>query len=516
MRRIAFLASISLAASNEPWKDLSKPNLGATYTNVLQGTERTIFPIEVQSNNTSAHVLYQIVNHFFQHSLSSWHHSNFTFSAHYPGIQSDYMDYATGTTKGWNGLLLSGQLAIMWEGDFTACKQISLNGVSDNVCSKANAEEHCHRHGGELFLPDQNFLDHVFKPMCQADLTNSEDNPKMVQQVDPTRPAVFSQENYWMNWEKVYAGPDQPTEGPLLFGVRTSSRFHLQDKFLKSNVYTGWDIKFSVCDDRNSNSECDASHQTSYEWLINTNATTAKIPNYIPNSQFSDVTFHEHLNSLNMQYLSDYLAKGGLRSNYCTYARCSSNSFSVVQDTSCDHNNIRPMCIMKSLFSPIRVCPKILLEEKYPNHYHCGDNVHQILVESILGRVYVDFSDGQRINLHDYGEGKDGVTDDRVKKNGMSYNYLHILRKTIGEYYVPNQNVSELTNLYAEKFPNLALYLNCMGLFGVTDTSKGNKVWYITSEDTKNLCSQTDDNGNVGFTYVEDTGENTENRTRVG
>ena len=55
-----------------------------------------------------------------------------------------------------------------------------------------------------------------------------------------------------------------------------------------------------------------------------------------------------------------------------------------IQDTGCDHNNIRPLCVIQNPISYTKVCPQKL------GISHCGDNVKKVTLAVVYGQASSD------------------------------------------------------------------------------------------------------------------------------
>ena len=98
------------------------------------------------------------------------------------------------------------------------------------IFDKAN--EYCHRHGGELFVPDMYYWKYFFNPLCDRQLTNS--NPFQT---------TFSNQDYWINIRRSLSGSEM--------NLKTSSSWQMYNQFDPNNLYTGWDASQNVVDTGN-------------------------------------------------------------------------------------------------------------------------------------------------------------------------------------------------------------------------------------------------------------------------
>jgi hypothetical protein len=471
------------------------------------------FPLKVDDTSNVAHGFFKVTDHYIKSMLGSWHKGNYKYSAHYSGLKNDYWSPPPGQSqKGWVAMVVDGRLTLTWEGDLEACKRINVDPNSSNGCTFRNANEYCHRHGGALFFPDDYYYKKVFRPLCQSpagmeQLKTSNELYANQLAYSKNTAAHYSQVNYWTDLERVEGAGNDAGK----FTVRTTSTHHLFSLFNKENLYTGWDANKKVCDATNTNANCNAAHRTIYEYVIATEQGNSNVAKFISTDDFKAAANHKRLTSgnnrganapptsakdLNMDMVAKYLSKGGLKSQACTIIECSDSDHNKLQDFACDHNNVRPLCVINNLFTPVRACPKALLAGIYPNEYHCGENVHQFLVTAIYGNpgiTQVKHTDGttETINLHDYGAGKDGVQ--KTDKSGLKHNYMAILKdvlKDIGIFTLANQ--SDLDKL----IPNLAMYLNCMGSYN--EVTAGNYQWELESDSLKAICSR-----NNEWTYTQ-------------
>ena len=87
----------------------------------------------------------------------------------------------------------------------------------------------------------------------------------------------------------------------------------------------------------------------------------------------------------NMRYISDHLSTGGWGSQECTKIYCGvGQSEPKIQDSGCDHNNIRPLCVIQNPISYTKVCPNKL------GINHCGDNVKKVSLAVVYGQASSD------------------------------------------------------------------------------------------------------------------------------
>ena len=136
---------------------------------------------------------------------------------------TEYFNQTNQEFKGWIALASGTGLTIQWEGDLEACTVIKdTSSHSNQECTFDNANEYCHRHGGELFVPDMYYWKYFFNPLCDFQEATSS-NPFQ---------ATFSNQDYWINARRIIFGNK--------INIKTSSSWHLFNQLNSNNVYTGW------------------------------------------------------------------------------------------------------------------------------------------------------------------------------------------------------------------------------------------------------------------------------------
>ena len=147
----------------------------------------------------------------------------------------------------------------------------------------------------------------------------------------------------------------------------------------------------------------------------------------------------------NMRYISDHLSTGGWRSQECTKIYCGvGQSEPKIQDSGCDHNNIRPLCVIQNPISYTKVCPSKL------EISHCGDNVKKVSIAVVYGQASSD----THFWNNPFGN---------ANYNG---NIIDAFSKVVAELKKDqenNVNVDETTNDFYQNYVPPSQYINCMG-----------------------------------------------------
>ena len=301
-----------------------------------EGTE-VIIPVNVhdidyRNNNDNTTTRYQSTDAQFFHLINNYvqkfqnvhekatyvnnglNPEGFKYEAHYVGRDTEYFTGQTdANTKGWNIIVTNGGMHISWEGDPLACAALDDR---DSVCTADKAREYCHRHGGELFFPDEYYFNFFFKPMC------SKDDNNVRRHANRWFGATYSNANYWLNLRRVEEpqssrrariasigqhGGDHENhhhdrkkrshmsaeeierkreaiiQAGTKLGVQTTSSFHFFDRFSKNNRYTGWADDFSLDD------------STVYEYVL---GTLDDANNWFILSQFKEPINHQRLGTV--------------------------------------------------------------------------------------------------------------------------------------------------------------------------------------------------------------------------
>ena len=470
--------------------------------------------------------LYWILSKYTQ-ELSSMHDTAgeipWSFDAHYRGRDTSYFKHTSDEAlRGGNLILSSTGVDYFWEGDELACQAITITGAgasddqASNKCTFFEAREYCHRHGGELLLPDEYFWEYFIKPMCATSHAQGKD-------ANILKTGLTSGVKYWLNIQKVYSD-DKHEVG----NIRTTATVHLHNLFGEDNTYTGINHALNLVGLSPLGQTQDPTIKTNnyYEYLINRDSTNHYVREDVASSDFKLLSKHQMIGvwdansrlkdgqgnkrsqheyaveinrlrnngallDLNMAYLSRQLKDGGVVSQPCTAFTCNDSNNKDLQDFACEHNNIRPLCMTKEFLRPHSDCP-VNLDIK-----HCGDNVQEVLMESVWNLVH----ESKKLAAWGLPEGATGAaaaattTIDGVTYT-MNINYVEIvnalINKRVKKYLADTQQVSTdaavLTWLAGENKKKLQLYTNCMGTFD--DTKGDDGMWVITDADAVAICEQ--------------------------
>lgn len=329
-----------------------------------------IYPIAVNDRTSAleADRFFKAVNYYVSQYKSLHNVPSYIYQATYSGAPTSYWTPPdTDTKKGWNVIISTDGIQITWEGSMSTCVAIdNSNAVSNVGCTFENANEYCHRHGGELFLPDEYYWDHFFRPMC-SDLAGPNSGANKYN-------AKYSNVNYWINMRRT----QQPQNfGRDLFNMQTSASIHFFNRLTatgKFPIYTGWNATNQVVnepehfatryinmfDQELSTEEIKNAEHHDLLAQIQTDPNTGQkvAVSRLGQSMTDHVSSMDGTSDLNMAYISRHLAAQGLVSQQCMILECNSDSpIPKVQDYACDHNNVRPLCVMKDIFQFEKSCP---------------------------------------------------------------------------------------------------------------------------------------------------------------
>ena len=538
----AATAGLVNPADNRAWNNdlrLSDFDYG-----MADGSE-IILPVNVHDpTDTISGDMFNLMDDYISF-LKSHHTNDFTYGAHhvgraFPGY--DYSPLSTDDKKGWNIIVSGGRLHVTWEGDFKACIRLAnhidikdINGDSNKVCSFDAANEYCHRHGGQLFIPDEFYWNFAFNPMCNS-VTDGAKNSFGANRFQ----ATYSQVNYWLNLQAVEESSGQ-------FQVKTTSDFHMFHQLDTANVWSG------MLANGFHPSVSSANPHVSQNLLTDITAT-------YPTNQFKDVARHALLGTqsfddqdmvnhaeqmkdkllnnngepfLNMHYISEQLEKGGLVSQTCLIIDCQAGLLRPkIQDTACDHNNVRPLCIIENIFDHFQTCPADLHQSSNGNESvqgpkiaHCGDNVKPFLVQNIFNYVgFYESVNGVQAErfFHAWNSGSGGAAS--------VHNPIYILRRLYrravqeidsavtdaqmqDDFFSGNFQISAL-NADLPSTPVITFYTNC---FGTYDASEGKWLLDIPTHADVNARTQKTICEFYGFRYDNPVAnaDNTLNRYHV-
>ena len=508
------------------------------HRNLIANGNEKIFPISVNDassdnpvtkNSLAAQFYYLIDSYVGQ--MSNVYGANFKYEAHYAGAPTEYSLPASGaSTKEWNLITGNSAAHITWEGDYDACRDISKydhngnflpNGNPNNVCTFNNAVEYCHRHGGELFLPDEFYLDFIFIPLCREEKTYANDIPGLRADAIST----YSHQNYWLNMKRI--------ENPLAannYNYITSAAFHFFSRFNSNNVYKGWDVNNQPKDDAVQTSDV----IDNYEYLLFRSPANSQQAIYVPvpfdqpqwhdylsaldnNNQparrtFTDMTQHaaamnnNNNDDLNMAYIVDHMLADGGVSNNCRNILCQDTVADItdiqIQDVPCEsQGQVRPICIIQDAFNQQVVCPNEILNT-VTDKGHCGDNVQKFLVSTMFGRLNpLNNQNGLPVRIHgwnsdhdDFNQGE-GLSNEQSNARGtnMDYNHIKLLRSLVQG--LGDQNLAQSINI-----PALDMYVNCMGTWTESNTNPGKFAFIQQDATIRAVCSHPDH----GFVYRQD------------
>ena len=480
-----------------------------------------IVPLNVHKSSASgAHrAFYDMIDNYVSF-LRSWHVPTWSYGAHHKGKAFPGYDYTvknSADTKGWNIILTSGRLHATWEGDEKACIHLArhipvrdVEGESNVVCSFDAANEYCHRHGGQIFIPDEFYWNFIHNPMCKR--TGQDGNRAHANRFG----ATYSHAEYWVNLQK-YAVPNSNSQ----YQVRTTNNFHFfrqldtsnrwtgigadgmrgtspNHLFAYQNLLTGVNQSFPSDDFKN-----DALHQ-----LLGTVSYSSTDMQAHANDYIADLSNGKHLN---MHYISEQLDVNGLVSAECMMMECRDNQDRPkVQDKPCDLNNVRPLCIISDIFENFQACPEDLKDEDGNRIRHCGENVRPFLVQNVYN--YPGFFEAStraganeneekiatEVHFHTWNSGAGGPNHPANPARVLRDLYLDVFNQDIQENvgaqiasmgnienwtidgnsfsedkffsneYINSQAVSNNVNLALSSFGNqplVALYTNCFGVF---------------------------------------------------
>ena len=478
--------------------------------------------------------LFWILSKYTQ-ELSSVHSDDlpWTFDAHYRGRDTSYFKHTKDEPlRGGNLILSSSGVDYFWEGDEFACQAITIKGTAgdntfsdakaSNKCTFFEAREYCHRHGGELLLPDEYFWEYFIKPMCATSHEKGKD-------ANILKTGLTSGVKYWLNIQKVYS--DHPDN--KIGNIRTTATVHLHNLFGEKNTYTGINkslnlVGLSKLNEPQDNYSADVlKFRNYYEYLINRDSSNHYVREDLASTAFELLANHEmigvwdsdsrlkdpsgtkrsqheyameinrlrnnnQLLDLNMSYLSRQLKANGAVSQACSTFTCNDSNNKDLQDFPCDLNNIRPLCMTKEFLRPHSDCPVNL------DITHCGDNVQEVLMESVWNLVH----ESKKLAAWGLPNGATGAlaaaktTIDGVEYT-MNINYVEVvnalINKRVKKYLVDN-NEPDTTDaavdawLEGENKKKLQLYINCMGTFDATKGTDG--MWVIDDKDAVAICEQ--------------------------
>ena len=489
--------------------------------------------------------LFNLIDNYIR-GLGSLQDADFTYGAHhvgraFPGY--NYTPLSTADQKGWNIIVSGGRLIITFEGDFDACIKLArevniddVEGDSNKLCSFNAANEYCHRHGGQLYIPDEFYWNFMFNPMCNTD---EEQNRKHANPFG----AKYSQAEFWLNLQAV----NTPVNGDDIWDIRTTSNFHM---FHELNLINKW---AGVTQAGQISQSINQSKRNTYEDLLTQSVdSTGDFKNTAFHDLLGDISFDKedmgahvdqlnlYLNTkrnvnglndqrpfLNMHYISEQLQGGGLESQTCLIIDCQGGlERPKIQDSACDHNNVRPLCLINNLFEHFSACPQELKQNLNGNDElegaaisHCGDNVRPVIVQNVFNyKGFYEIADDrtqQERFFHAWNTGTGGAAS--------KHNPIHVLRnlyrsavidiaqqnipagillpEDMGDYFfsgdfesVEGTILGQLDdNNQLPQTPIVELYTNCYGSFNADDDK-----WYLdilksTDSDPrsrKTICSE--------------------------
>ena len=435
------------------------------------------------------------------------------FSAHYIGQKTNYFNKSDGEKaelKGGNLLISTGNVHYFWEGDPEACANIEINGydIDDpnykrGICTFEKAREYCHRHGGELILPDQYFWKYIFHPMCNGATGNVHQFAHANVFGD-----TLTNTNFWINLQKI----------PIIelgdWRIDTTAKIHffsLLDH--KNNQYVGTNFDNQLLYyNQTMQTLIDSIDDPDYSDVmrnrfgndLDDDGNPLDRSRKIDDSELSQTEYARLISNMvdhavennspfdtNMQFMTKKLRANGFGQR-CMSLQCQVLAEENIEiqepalnDETCDNNNNLPLCITEPLIHQSRVCPgQIMQSNEDPQ---CGDNVYQLLVGSLWGAL------DRESEIYVWGKpyGKS------MKKPMASYNdemFETNAILTIREILMTKFNGWKANNSFdgsLEEFlsshekSNVLLYTNCMGEF-----DRQLNKWSLADENTRNYCSR--------------------------
>lgn len=465
--------------------------------------EEVIIPINVHDpTDKIATTFFNTTNHYIRQDFSSWHDGAYgasfgaiagpyVYEAHYRGRETEYYNsvqsanFKPQAKAGWNAIASDTGLQITWEGDLEACTNIEPTAQHSNQeCTFDKANEYCHRHAGELFIPGEYYWHFFFNPMC------SEIGSASVKSGANVLGATYSNSDYWVNLRREVVGSE--------LNVETSSKFHFFDQLNKlDNVYTGWDSNQSPVE----TGEFSNVHQ---QIIKSPNHLNNKTHEFFTLAEFKDLSNHQKIcgdcnynyntsdqkayaqaytntlnggsKHLNMKYISQHIDTGGYASKPCAKMYCGPDQTEPkVQDAMCDHNNIRPMCIIRNPLGYKAYCPKELGIDQ------CGEKVIPVIVASVYG--------SQATPKHEWGNSNGG---------DVEHNFINSFKAVADQMKAKLTAQGDNDNAFMS-YQSPTMYLNCLG--NCTDQTDGSVVCDASSlsSNQRQLC------GTHGVDYAEQT-----------
>ena len=457
--------------SEPPWRFDLRSDSDSTPSFIANGNE-IIFSLNVQNAGSDAEKFFLSADKHIG-LLKNVHEVNFVYEAtHANRDTSYYKPVSTSTKKGWNIIVGADGFKIIWEGDIYTCEHINLAGTKSNVgCSFENALEYCHRHGGEMFLPDEYYFNFFFAPMCGV----GDENSRKANTANKFG-AIHSQADYWLN---IFRGekedPADPTGQPL-YNLYSTAAVNFFDKLLtfsKSHTapaYQDWTPYYSGWGADNKTVEnSDNPFRNRYNFFFENDLKAGEMKDvnnhkFLTNGEDRNRTdMISHVNSmkantatdLNLKYISNQLINGGFTSKSCMAITCSDESSDpVVYDADCHANNVRPMCIIKDIIQNEMLCPIIVGLNPDANSGnpvsidHCGENVPKLLLSKVFGRS----------SLFDEITGEDQIHDWNLpdaEGKPTANNLIKNLKLAIEEMYVEKNIPLSERNLHDDNFLKL-------------------------------------------------------------
>lgn len=490
-----------------PWnvdvKGAATTVFSGTNSEYMSTGEEIIIPINVHDpTDTVAWTFFNTTNYYINKDFNSWHNGSYgsefptiqgdyVFEAHYRGRETAYYNpqvssnFKAQAKAGWNAIASDTGLQITWEGDLEACTNIKPTADHSNQeCTFDKANEYCHRHAGELFIPGEYYWHFFFNPMC------SEIGSAAVKSGANILGATYSNSDYWVNLRREVVGSE--------LNVETTSKFHFFDQLDKNhNVYTGWDSNqesietgdFSNVHQQVIKTPANLDNRTheffsltdfrkleNHEKLCgdcNYNYDTSDQKAY---AQAYRNTINNGVSHLNMKYISQHITTGGYASKPCAKMYCGPDQTEPkVQDTMCDHNDIRPMCIIRNPLGYKAYCPKELKIDQ------CGEKVAPVIVASVYG--------SQATPQHEFGNPSGG---------DVEYNFINHFKAVADQMKQKLVDQGDINNAFMN-YQSPTMYLNCLG--ECTDQTDGSVICdaQTLSANQRQLC------GTHGFVYTDDT-----------
>ena len=520
-----FDENFDLTQYTSRWNNDLRSDRTRSFQSRADGSE-LILPVEV--SNTADIIssnFFNLLDNYISF-LNSRQGADFEYGAHHVGRQFlgyGYDPLASANTKDWNIIVSGGRLIVTWEGDQAACQRLAtvlnlgdVKSESNKICSFDAANEYCHRHGGQLFIPDEFYWNFFFNPMC-----NEYDTPENRAHANPFG-ATYSNAKFWLNLQAVENSLGQ-------WQVETTSDFHFLKAFGHLNAWTGvtsdgqrptGNARFVV---ENLLSDYDPLTQSpndpfgfiqksdfdkdwAHKRLGTKSRSTTDMRRHI--LEWIDENPRENAYSdLNMNYISQQLKEGGLGTGQCLRMTCTPGvTRPQIQDDKCDQNEVRPLCVIDNIFDHFVTCPAELYQASGLNENvrgasigHCGDNVKPVIVQNVFNYkgFYEKENGGQAERFfHAWGSGTGGAAS--------KHNPVHVLRQIYSraaKRIATNGQLDFLTNQQAPweaddfysgnndpaidglpRTPVVELYINCYGSFEKNDGTfelNGDDKWYM-------------------------------------